>query len=391
MALKDSEKGLLLGLLGAAICVGSFMYIAKPNYEETQTLKTEVAQLEVRLADLQAKAAKKEEYLAGIEEYTEEFEKILAHFPADLNQEITVMFLEGIKDDNDFTIGSLSLGRKELFYTLGSSTATDGTLDTAAAATDTALTEAATVEDAPYECYRASFPITYTGSYKSLKDVIAYIDNYTDRMTVNTMNVSYDADNDKYTGSIEMKCYSVEGEDRAPRELEIEDVKIGVENIFTGSGDDADDSSNKLTKYDDKDGAEIENNYDFYAMINPADSDVSAKVIGQNGSGKEASVVSSSDNSVSTLSYDFYEVDGKNYCKYTLDNSTSYEAEITSAEDIKLLIQSTSRKNDDDKSGVRITIRNTTSLPVYVKVSGDDTVSPRVNIASKTGSVKVYK
>ena len=64
---------------------------------------------------------------------------------------------------------------------------------------------------------------------------------------------------------------------------------------------------------------------------------------------------------------------------------------MTSAEDIKVLLQSSARKNDDDEVGIRVTIRNTTSLPVYVKVSGDDSVSPRVDIASKSGSVKVYK
>lgn len=43
------------------------------------------------------------------------------------------------------------------------------------------------------------------------------------------------------------------------------------------------------------------------------------------------------------------------------------------------------------KVGIRVTINNTTKLPVYVKVTGDDATSARVEIASKTGSVKVYK
>ena len=125
-------------------------------------------------------------------------------------------------------------------------------------------------------------------------------------------------------------------------------------------------------------------------MLNAASSDVSAKVVGQNGTDKNSSVITNSDNSISTINYDFYEKDGKNYCKYTLDSSQSYEAEITSAEDVKLLISSSARKDDEDQVKAKITISNSTSMPVYVKVSGDDTVSPRVSI-SKTGLVKVYQ
>ena len=401
MSLKDSEKGLLLGLAGALVCVGCGMYVAKPSFEEAKRLETECIQLQERLADLQRKQAKKDEYVQGIQDYTEAFEEIVNHFPADLNQEITIMFLQGIKDDNEFGIAGLEMGEKELFYTLGDSIADATVTDTASTTTEASTTQTSSAstdlvvegeatEDDSYQCYRASFPMTYYGSYKSLKHVIDYIDQYTDRMTVNSLDVTYDAENDEYNGSIEMKCYAIEGKDRAPRELEMNEVEIGVDNIFTGAGD-SNSKANKLTKYDDQDGAEIESNYDFYAMLNAASSDVSAKVVGQNGTGKEASVISNSDNEVSTLTYEVYEKDGKNYCKYTLDNSTSYEAEITSAEDVKLLIQSSARKNDDDKAGIRVTIRNTTDLPVYVKVSGDDSVSPRVNIVSKTGSVKVYK
>lgn len=408
MKLKNTEKATLLVILGIAVCALSIIYIAKPNFEQRQALENEAAQLEIRLAELQEKQANREKYEAGIVEYTEKYEAVLNAFPADLNQEITIMFLEGIKDSNDFSIASLGLGEKTPVYTLGTNGA-DATLDTAAtepaattdgaATTEAAATEASTesgtlVEGSPevnsdqLVCYSAKFPISYNGSYKSLKDVVKYIDNFSERMTVDTLNISYSGDG-IYTGNLDLICYSVEGADRPERSLELNDVEIGVDNIFEG-GSGAKSSESTLNKYDDKDGAAIETSYDFYAMLNPATSDVSAKVLGQNGSGKEKTVISNNDNTVSNLSYDFYEVDGKNYCKYTLDGNQYYEAEVVSAEDVKLLIQSSARKNEEDKVGVKITIRNSTSIPVYVKVSEDDTVSPRVTI-SKTGLVKVYQ
>ena len=403
MKLKNTEKAALLVILGIAVCALSIIYIAKPNFETRQALENESTQLAARLADLQSKQADREKYEAGIVEYTEKYEAVLNSFPADLNQEITIMFLEGIKDNNDFTIGSLGLGEKVPFYTLGTNGA-DATLggteaaatDTteaateAAATTDTALVEGSADADAgQLICYSAEFPITYKGGYKSLKDVVTYIDNFSERMTVDTLDISF-AGEGVYTGSLNLTCYSVEGADRPERSLELNDVEIGVDNIFEGGNGSKSSSDSSLNKYDDKDGAAIETSYDFYTMLNPATSDVSAKVLGQNGTGKEKTVVTDNENTVSALTYDIYETDGKVYCKYTLDGNKYYEAEVASAEDVKILIQSSARKNDDDKVGVKITIRNTSSLPVYVKVSDDDAVSPRVTF-TKSGLVKVYQ
>lgn len=410
--MKDSEKSILIVLAGVAVAVLSVLYVIKPNWEETQAVKAECVQLQDRLTLLQQKEARRDEYLAGIEEYENAFNEQLDNFAPDLNQEVTIMFLEGIKDSNDFFIEALALGEPEQFYTLGSgggdatlATTPDAAATTEAATTEAAATEAAatdaaatdaavpTVEETPaYECYRADFPMSYVGSYESLKDVVRYVNEFEDRMTINQMEITYNADTDVYEGTIDMKVYAIMGEDRPETSMEMNEVETGTENLFKNDGSTGSSSSatEGMTKYDENDGAAIESSYDFYAMLNPASSDVSAKVVGQNGAGKEASVISNSDNDVTTLSFDFYEKDGKNYCKYTLGGSVSYEAEVTSAEDIKLLLQSSARKNDDDKVGVKVTIRNTTSLPVYVKVSGDDSVSPRVSIASKSGAVKVY-
>lgn len=421
MKLKDSEKMALLILVGVAAVVLVFMYVAKPNYEEVQTINTEITQLQARLAELNQKQANREQYIADTEKYNSDFEDLLDAFPADMNQEITIMFLDGIKTDNDFALQALEMGQKEQFYTLGqgggdaslATTGTDTTASTEAVSTEAGATTAATTEatttteaatgdaltedtiagdDAAYKCFRAAFPIDFYGSYDSLKDVMNYVAGYQDRMTINTLEVKFDGENNVYTGALDLYCYSIESSERPERQIDLNEVEIGVDNIFdTDVQVGGSDSDNSLNKYDENDGAALENNYDFYAMLNSATSDVSAKIVGQNGTGKEASVISNADNSVSTLTFDFYEKDGKNYCKYTLDDSTSYEAEVTSAEDIKVLLQSSARKNDDDEVGIRVTIRNTTSLPVYIKVSGDDSVSPRVDIASKSGSVKVYK
>lgn len=413
--MKNSEKAILIGLAGVAVAAVSIFYVAKPNMDTVNSVKAENVTLQNRLDELNEKQAKRDWYLSQTDELQGRFDDTMDSFPADLNQEISIMFVQGIKDNYDFKVSSLGLGQPEQFYTLGlnggdvaltdgvtadtsTETSTDASTEAATTAvTDTASTDGtelstdATAPSSGYTCYRAAFPITYRGTYEDVKNVVEYVDNYRDRMVVDSINIAYEAESDMYSGSMNLMCYSIQGEDRAPRSVDLDDVETGVDNIFTGGNATGDSSSAKdLNKYDENDGAAIKNSYDFYAMINAADSDVSAKVVGQNGAGKEASVVSNSDNSVSALSFSFYEKDGKNYCDYDLDG-TKYTAEVTSAEDIKILLQSSAKKGDDDKSGIRVTIKNDTELPVYVKVSDDDSSSPRIDIASKTGAVKVYK
>lgn len=408
MKMKDTEKAILVVLVGIAALALSIFYFIKPNIEEKQAIDAECVQLDNKLQDLLSKEARREEYLAGIDTYNDKFEAVLSAFPPDLKQEVTIMFVQGIRDDNDFDVSSLGLGMPEQFYTLGlnggdallegaestdggeGAEGTEGEAGTENAEAGPELVEGeAPVDTSEYRCYRAAFPIAYSGSYDSLKEVINYVNNFSNRMAIDTIDIAYDAEGDLYSGNLNMMCYSIESDDRPQTNMELNEVEIGIDNIFIGSGSGSS-ASSSLTKYDENDGAAITSNYDFYTMLNPATSDVSAKVVGQNGTGKEASVISNSDNSVSSVNYDFYELDGKNYCKYTVDNSTSYEAEVTSAEDVKILLQSSSRKDDDDKVGIRVTIRNTTTIPVYIKISGDDAVNPRVNIVSKTGAVKVY-
>lgn len=403
MKMTNSTKSALLVIIGILICGASILYVSKPNFEERQSIEAECVTLQTRLDDLLRKEADRPKYEAGIIEYEQKYQDLLGAFPADMNQEILIMFMQGIKDNNDFDIESLTLGEKEEFYVLGTNGG-DAALDAAesAPAEGEETTEAAAEEAAPavetaeqvstdesLVCYRASFPISYSGSYKSLKDVVTYVDTYSDRMTIDELSISR-TDDDEYTGNMNVFCYSVEGESRPERSIDLNQVEIGVDNIFGGAVGNSGSSSSGLTKYDDNDGAAIETTYDFYTMVNAASSDVSAKVVGQNGSGKDATVISNSDNSISTIKYEIYETDGKNYCKYTLDDQKSYEAEITSAEDVKILIQSSEKKNDDDQVKVKVTVDNKTALPVYVKVSGDDAVSPRVSV-NKNGMVKIYQ
>lgn len=399
MNMSASNKNMILVLLGLILLAAAYLLGVSPMLKEKKAIENQNTQLQSRLTELQQKSARQAEYEAGIDTYNKQFDEKLALFPATLDQEYSIEFIEGMRQAFDWTATMLSMGEPEQFYILGANQTADAAPAEGAAedtADGSASTEAANANASAEPvvtadalvCYKAEFPINYEGSYEGLKQILHYVADYRYRMTVDTTNINYDSSLDLYTGDIVLTSYAIAGQGRTDAPISI-DVETGLPNIFTGSGSGgASGGTSGLSKYDENDGAAIATDYDFYVMLNPADSDVSAKVVGQDG--KDASKVTSTANEEETLKLDFHEKDGKNYVTYTL-GANSYEAEITSSDDATVYVTSSARKGDDDKSAVKVTISNTMSIPVYIKVTGDDVSAPRFNVTSKSGQVKVYK
>lgn len=358
---KNNIK-IILVLLAIAMVAGVYMYVFKPNRDDTESIKAETETLEAKLNDLKEKDKHRDQYLEDTQSYYERFDVLLADYPAALNQEVSIMFMKGVEDarNNEFSIQTAGLGRPEQFYSLG------GT---------------AQVPEG-YVCTRAAFPISYVGTYNSLKEYIDYIMAYPYRMNISSINIAYDTEQDIATGSVSMNAYAIAGGDRVPETVDV-DVEHGVDNLFLGG---ADSPSTQSYSYDTDNGAGIVSNNDIMITLNNAANDTAAGiVVSAGGSGTN---VTSSANSVETVELHVYEQDGKKYADYAIGDD-SYTVEITSS-DVKIYVESAERVDSDDKNGVRLNVKNDTTMVVFVKVSGDDVASPRFSLGSKTGTVKVY-
>lgn len=363
--MTKSNIKILLVLATIAVLGFSYMYVYKPNMEDKEAIEAENDVLEAKVADLKEKDAHREEYLAEIETNKAYFEDVVSYFPATLDQEVSVMFIKGVEKDKgnlQFNVSSVGLGRPSLFYTLaGSANQTDA---------------------AQYECYAASFPIVYQGSYEGLKDFIDYIMGYKYRMNISSFNIGYNSDTDVYTGTIQLNAYCVSGEGRVADTVSV-NVDNGVYNPFLGGDDAADVSS---SAYDADDGASIAGDHDILFALNNANNDSTDGIIVS--AGGSDTYVTSSDNEVVDVKLTVEEVDGKNQVTYAIGDK-SYSFELADA-DLTIYVESSDRVDANDSNGVNVKVENSTDVAVYVKVDGDDTTSPRFVVGSKTGVVKVY-
>ena len=129
-------------------------------------------------------------------------------------------------------------------------------------------------------------------------------------------------------------------------------------------------------------------NHNLVILLNNANNDTSSGIIVASSESDEGTYVTSAANSVQNLSIDITEEDGKKYVTYSI-GADSKKAEILSS-DLTIYVKSSARVDSEDKNGVDVSVSNNTDLGVYVKVADDDSSSPRFNVKSKTGTVKVY-
>ena len=372
--MSETSKKALVALLGIAIIFLAYMYVFKPAQEDVDGLKTQCEELQVRLDDLTAKEAQKDQLLAETEEYKKQFDEILKDYPADLNQEVAVMFMKSIEENNEFVNNAFTLPKESQFYRLGAS---------ATVGKDALTGDNLAAED--YLCTTASYNISYKGSYQGIKDVLQYVADYKYRMNVPTLSISYDESQDIYNGSITINGYAISGPDRIPDTVD-PGVPAGTSNLFIAG--DGSSSAGKVSKYDADQGAAIVTSNNLAVLLNSANSDLSAGIIVASNANKDETFVTSNGNERVALSISVYAEDGKNYVEYSIGDK-KYTAEVLSS-DVAVYVKSSARVDSSDVNGVDVTVTNTTTLPVYFKVVDDDVTNPRFKIVGRSGVVKTY-
>jgi len=375
--MTDTNKKILLTLLGVIILFATYMYVVKPKMSSIKTLESDIDELQARYDDLCAKEAQKEQLLAETEEFNKQFDETVSKFAPDLNQENTVEFLKNTELDNDFVNMSVSMPRDTVFYILGQGAVTN-------------QDEALDVEKDAYVAYNDNYNISYSGTYEGLKSYLDYILNYKYRMAVEQITITFDEEAEapimECNGSVILNTYAVKHEDRIA-DIPKVDVEEGKDNIFATEGEYMP-ASAAASDHDSDNGDSIVSNHNMIIMLNNAGNDTSSGIIAAASASNEATYVTSNENKVEDLTIAITEEDGKNYITYAI-GSKSYKAEVLTS-DVAIYVKSSSRVDDKDTNGVNVKISNDTALPVYIKVVDDDASNPRFKLAEKAGSVKQY-
>ncbi len=374
---KKTQNIVLLCLLSVLAVLGSIMLVYKPQKEEVDALESTNAGLRSRLEELKEKESHKAELEAETEEFKKQFEEELKNYPADLNQETTVMFMKGTEADTKVINNNFSLPEDSVFYVLGegaqssSDISTEGSADTAAASGEyTVITE--------------QLNVSYEGTYENLKKYLQYVADYKFRRNISQINIAYNQDEKTCSGTVTMNLYAITGGDRDPEQVNVS-VKEGVDNIFTGGNGS---SKNVASPLSASNGEKIVSDHELMIMLASADNDSTSGIVVASDEADESTYVTSSENARQDLTISVTTENNKNYVTYQIGDK-SYKSEIRSSS-LTVYVSSSARVDSDDKNGVNVSVRNSTNLSVYFKVAKDDNSDPRFKLGSTMGNVKVY-
>lgn len=264
--LADKDKKVLM-ILGALVILALAWFLGYQKFnEQRETVATENDQLAMEVSQLRAKVSKKAQVEADTEKKNARTEQVLLAYPSELRTQDAINRVDQLeKKVKGLTITTENFTMNQIFFqdgaaleqvvaqnadsdaqskdaNSGNSTAsgnnaqnsTNNTSNTATnetAAADNAQ-NAQSTDTGNYTGYRSDVGITFATDYKSLKSVLNFINNYSERMNVSNVNISSDEGSKALQCTMTVQMFSVGGQAKEYKDLTLSGVPLRKDNIF---------------------------------------------------------------------------------------------------------------------------------------------------------------
>ena len=233
MKLKKSDVNILIMLLGILIPVGVYFFVYNSYTEKTAALNASNEVLQSEVDYLQDLADHKQQYIDDTQAMQIQIEEIKTHFPVAYKPEDDILYIIGIENNYDAQIPTIAMGSSSLIEVAEPVTETveEGSPEVAtegegeAAANDTVEVAAPQIN-----LYQTPISVNMQSSYRSLKDILSYINTDNDRKSINSISVVFDTETGKLSSSMAFSAYSLTGTDK-------EYVTPNVSGVFYGTND----------------------------------------------------------------------------------------------------------------------------------------------------------
>ena len=264
--ISDSDKRLLLIFFAVLIFAGAYFFIFSPNMKKASAVKTENDQDKATVEQLQMMEKQLPTVKEQINDLKQKQEDIIDQYPADLTTEKIIWVLQDIQDHADFQVTEVSfllnnqIGAADASAqqsasasdasgassdaaqdssASGESTENQDSTEDASGSTESQSSADTALESAPQGCY-AAVTISYDASYDGLKNMIAYVNDYQDRMTIAQSSSEFDKETGRLTGNMTLNMYYIKNTGKNYVVPDFGSMSKGVGDIFggaTGSSD----------------------------------------------------------------------------------------------------------------------------------------------------------
>lgn len=377
MKIKQHELNLLiiLGVLLVVFC--SYFFGFRNLMAKNDEVSAEVAKLEEKYKNLKNMKAKSEGFKNDTADYNEEIEKMYDSFDSGASQEYTIKFLEGIEGNTLTTwVKSASLLQPEQIFAFGNIVSSNPT------------TSGNLVYQSSNVGYAMKTTVSFEASYADFKRTLDYLLHDCNKVTVESISVTYNAEEDLISGSFVLTQFSIVGPDREFGEVHIQNELFGTENIFQSSIFDSEVEG-------EENGNDILSDYDLFLSLQSFETDSPALKLGFKTD--TSKTIINEDNNVKDVTIKVTGEAGNYRVSYKVGNVTypvdNFEdgAEFVPGVKLSLLVNSGNRTSTSDVSGANVSIINESDMTFYIKVINEAEGDPRFKVVDKQGDVVIFQ
>ena len=260
MSISTRDKKILLMFSGVAVFAAGYFFGYRPQMSKAEEIETASAPLETRLNELLEMAKNKEFYVEETSKYNQEVSDYVAQFPADVKEEDGILLARDMENTLDMEVSNIGISTRNFVASLDGSTeeeigelvdqtlsekaneqtqeqideieGTDTKAEEALAdATEAAVSDAADLTDLTV-LFRRLDTLQFNGTYDSLKDAVDYLASRSGRMTLDSVDASFDASTGNLIGTITVNMFSMTGTGSTYTEPDAGSVALGRKDLF---------------------------------------------------------------------------------------------------------------------------------------------------------------
>lgn len=265
--LTISQKRLIICLVVLMIFAAAyqFVYVKIENMTDSYKNRTDEVKQQIKL--IKTELAQEDSLTVKLKETDSRINDIIDTYPVNISKEDDLVFIEKLEQKLKIDIPSVNILDNTVFYTTilpirdengeeiaiketANSTGTEGTVEAAAVvtpsvnstATDgdtTSVPADATAQSATAEISSqymtgllSQISINFQISEADFIKLVEYIDNYSERVSIDSTSLSYDSTTGELTGSMTINRYALTGTGKVYNGPDIGNISIGTDNLF---------------------------------------------------------------------------------------------------------------------------------------------------------------
>lgn len=232
MKLKKSDVNILIMLAGILIPVAIYFFVYTSFTEKTAAMNADNETLQTEVDYLQDLADHKQQYIDDTAAMQIQIDEIKSRFPAEYKPEDDIMYIIGVENDYGAEIPTIAMGTSSMIEVATAAEETAEAPAEGAEATDDAAGDTVDTTTPAISLYQTPISVSMQSSYRSLKDIVTYINTDTDRKSIDSLSVVFDTETGLLASTMAFNAYSLTGTEKEYAAPQVNGVFYGTSDIF---------------------------------------------------------------------------------------------------------------------------------------------------------------